>query len=100
MNRPSFDSTIAALGFVDTRFEWVHPTDEELDVVAVLEVIAGLHQPVGDEPCAWGDCGGCLTPWPCAEWQRGEQLGLLYLGRGADRYVAHARQASQKGAVA
>jgi hypothetical protein len=94
MSRPSFAATIAALSCTDGRFPWVQPADEEADIAVVLEAIEELHQPTSDEPDArgrYGRCTDCRQPWPCPEWQRGEQLALLWLGRGADRYAARIR---------
>lgn len=93
MTRPSFTATIAALRCADRRFDWVHPTDEEDDIAAVLEAIEETHQPTADEPDhrgRYGRCTDCLDPWPCPEWRRGEHLALEWLGRGADRYADHA----------
>lgn len=89
-------TTAAALRTTDTRFPWVHPTDEEDDIAAVLEAIDEQHQPTADQPdhrSRYGPCTGCRQMWPCDEQRRGRDLALLWLGRGADRYAAHAEQA-------
>jgi hypothetical protein len=96
MSRPSFATTVAALRTRDSRFPWVGPTDEEDDIAAVLEAIEETHLTLVDEPDhrgRYGRCADCRQPWPCPEWMRGEQLAVLYLGRAADRVIAHARQA-------
>lgn len=103
MSRPSFATTIAALRCTDRRFDWVRPTDEEDDIATVLEAIEELHQGAADEPDhrgRYGRCSGCRELWPCPEWRRGEQLALEWLGRGADRYLAHAQQAMTLGRTA
>jgi len=103
MSRPSFVSTIAALRCTDPRFPWVHPTEEEDDIAAVLEAIQDTHQPTADTPDhrgRYGRCTDCRRPWPCDEWARGEQLAITWLGRGADRHNAHAQAALQRGRTA
>jgi hypothetical protein len=103
VSRPSFASTITALRYSDARFPWVRPTDEEDDIAAVLEAIEELHQGAADEPDQrgrYGRCTGCRQPWPCPEWIRGEQLAVLWLGRGAERYLRHAQQAMSHGRTA
>lgn len=92
--RPSFVSTIEALRCDPPEFSWAHPTDEEADVAFVLEELEKDHGAGADHPDAnghYGVCTSCGELWPCREWQRGEELALLYLGRGADRYAAHAK---------
>jgi hypothetical protein len=103
MNRPTFTETIAALRCTDPRFPWVQPTDDEENIAAVLEGIQELHTPTADEPDQrgrYGRCTDCRQPWPCPEWIRGEQLAVLWLVRGADRYVAHAVEAMRQGRTA
>jgi hypothetical protein len=103
VTRPSFESAIAALRCTDPRFPWVQPTDEEADIAAVLEAIEELHQGAADQPDhrgRYGRCTNCRQPWPCPEWIRGEHLAVLWLGRGADRYLAHAQQAMSRGRTA
>lgn len=100
MSRPTFTEAIAALRCTDGRFPWVKPTDEEADIGAVLEAIQEAHEPTADEPDErgrFGRCTDCRQPWPCAEWLRGEQLAVEWLGRGADRYAAHALEVIQRG---
>lgn len=99
MSTPSFASTIAALKTVDARFNHVRPTDEELDIAVVLEAIEEIHQPTGDRP-DYGQCAGCKLPWPCPEWNRGEHLAVLWLGRAIDRYVTRARDTFGTGRTA
>lgn len=99
MSRPTFTETVAALRCTDPRFPWVHSTQEEDDIAAVLEAIEEQHQPTADEPDQrgrYGRCTCCRQPWPCQEWKRGEDLAVLWLGRGADRYHAHALQAIRR----
>lgn len=82
-----------ALRTHDTRFPWVHPTDEEDDIAAVLDAIDDEHQPTADTPDHrghYGPCTSCHHNWPCPEQRRGERLAILWLGRAADRYTTHA----------
>lgn len=100
MSRPTFVEAIAALRCTDVRFPWVWPTDEEDDIAAVLEAIEETHLGTADQPDPrgrYGRCTACAKPWPCPEWVRGEQLAVEWLGRGADRYAAHALDAIRQG---
>ena len=94
--RPSFVETIKALRITDDRYPWVLPTADELDVADALEIFQEHHSGSGDEPdeCGhWGTCSTCGTPWPCPGWLDHEQLALQWIGRGFDRYHAHAQAA-------
>jgi hypothetical protein len=103
MTRLDFTTAISALRCTDPRFPWVQPTPEEDDIAAILEAIQDTHQPTADHADLrgrYGRCTDCRTPWPCAEWTRGEELSVLWLGRGSDRYATHALQALQRGRTA
>lgn len=95
MTRPSFEQAILALRCTDPRFPWVGPTTEEADAADALEVLQTYHQGDSDETTEdgshYGDCTGCGGLWPCEAWIWGEQLAALWLGRGYDRYWAHAK---------
>lgn len=100
MSRPTFVEAIAALRCTDPRFPWVEPTGEEDDIATVLEAIEETHLGAADQPDPrgrYGRCTDCAKPWPCPEWIRGEQLAVEWLGRGADRYAAHARAVIRRG---
>lgn len=89
-------SAATALRTTDRRFPWVHPTDEEDDIAAVLDAIDQQHQPSADRPDTrghYGPCTACHHNWPCTEQRRGERLAILWLGRAAQRYVDRARTA-------
>lgn len=93
ITRPTFVATIAALRTTDARFPWVGPTPDEDDVAAALEAVEAEHQGDRDEPDDrghWGHCTACDVWWPCPAWIEAEQLAVQYLGRAADRVVAHA----------
>lgn len=87
MTRPTFAETIKALR--------CQPTPEEADAADALEVLETYHQGDSDETTDdashYGDCTGCRELWPCPSWVWGEQLAVLWLGRGYDRYWAHAK---------
>lgn len=96
MTRPSFALTIAALRTTDARFDWVRPTPEEAELADLLAELEQHHQGGNDEPDdrgRYGRCTGCLEPWPCAAWDYGEELGLLYAIRACKRIWAHAQHA-------
>lgn len=95
MTRPTFEQTILALRCTDPRFPWVKPTAEEADAADALEVLQTYHQGDADETTDdgshYGNCTGCGDLWPCTSWIWGEQLAVLSLWRGYDRYWAHAK---------
>jgi hypothetical protein len=92
--KPNFTSTLAALRCTDPRFPWVHPTPEEAEVADLIEEMEALHVGPADTPDEhgyYGRCTGCLEPWPCTGWSHMEYLAVQWLGRGQDRYWAHAK---------
>lgn len=94
--RPSFVETIKALRFTHPLVPSVQPTDEEIDAADALEIFQEHHVGSGDEPDEhghWGTCSTCRVPWPCPDWIEHQLIAVQYLGRGADRYHAHARAA-------
>ena len=99
--RPSLDGLVSALLFTDSRHPQVQPSPEEADTAVVIRHVAAEHQCAGfyrhpeDQhgEWHWGVCAGCGQPWPCERWLWAQHLGIQFLGRAADRYIARGRAA-------
>lgn len=93
--KPSFAASIAALLVTHPNFPWVTPTDDKENIAVVLESIHAEHASplnVPDDDGGWGTCTSCGTRWPCAEWTRGYNLAVLWIGRAHDRVTEHGNQ--------
>lgn len=102
--KPTLLTTVEALRTTDPRYPWVGPSQDEANAAEQLEAIEAAHQGDADESDTgdyfgtWGECLGCGTPWPCEPFVDGQQMATYWLGRAADRVMAHARQASKRAA--
>lgn len=101
--KPTLLGTVAALRTTDPRYPWVGPSGDEAGAAEQLEAIEAAH-PAGAEESdtgayfgTWGTCQGCGDPWPCESFVAGQQAATYWLGRAADRVMAHARQVAKRG---
>ncbi len=99
--KPTLLTTVAALRTTDPRFPWIGPSQDEADAAEQLEAIEAHHcsdateSDTGDYWGNWGECNGCGDPWPCEPFVAGQSAATYWLGRAADRVMAHARRASR-----
>lgn len=87
----ALDAAIHALGFTDPSIG-AAPTADEAEVAEMLTELAALHTPARPDPSGPQMCTGCAAMWPCAGITHAHTEALIWLGRGAARYAAHAEQ--------
>lgn len=102
--KPTLLTTVAALRTADPRYPWIGPSADEAGAAEQLEAVQARHNSdatesdTGDYWGVWGECNGCGDPWPCEAFIAGQQAATYWLGRAADRVMAHARQVRKRSA--
>jgi hypothetical protein len=72
-------------------------TDEELDLLAVVDHAHHIHQAGNPEAviypdAEWGPCTECGQAWPCPTWSETHVLAVEWLSRRAGQAVDAARR--------